>query len=97
VTVDLAVLPAPDGVPLGDWLACFPAYAFLLTCRPERVADCLAGFTGRGLTAAAVGVLDDTGEVRLARGGERVTVFDLRREGVTNLRGHGRPRGIDIH
>ena len=47
---------------------------------------CLAGFAGRGLAAAAIGELDGTGEVRLARAGERVTVFDLRREGVTNLR-----------
>src|SRR4051794_3044394 len=37
VTVDLDVLPTPDGVPLTDWLSCFPAYAFLLTCPPDRV------------------------------------------------------------
>jgi uncharacterized protein len=80
------VLPVPDGVPVPDWLGCFPAYAFLLTTPPERVADCLAGFAGRGLAAAAIGELDGTGEVRLARAGEQVTVFDLRREGVTNLR-----------
>jgi selenophosphate synthetase-related protein len=86
VTVDLDVLPVPDGVPMADWLGCFPAYAFLLTTPPERVADCLAGFADRGLAAAAIGELDGTGEVRLARAGERVTVFDLRREGVTNLR-----------
>ncbi len=86
VTVDLDVLPVPEGVPMADWLGCFPAYAFLLTTPPERVADCLAGFAGRGLAAAAIGELDGTGEVRLARAGERVTVFDLRREGVTNLR-----------
>jgi selenophosphate synthetase-related protein len=86
VTVDLDVLPAPTGVPLGDWLACFPAYAFLLTCPPERLGDCVAGFEGRGLTAAAIGRLDDTGQVRLARAGEAETVFDLRAHGVTNLR-----------
>ena len=86
VTVDLDVLPVPEGVPMADWLGCFPAYAFLLTTPPERLADCLAGFAGRGLAAAAIGELDGTGEVRLARAGERVTVFDLRREGITNLR-----------
>jgi selenophosphate synthetase-related protein len=86
VTVDLEQLPVPAGVPLGDWLSCFPAYAFLLTCPAERVEDCLAGFRGRGLTAAALGELDDTGLVRLARSGATVTVFDLTREGVTNLR-----------
>ena len=37
MTVDLDVLPVPDGVALGDWLACFPCFAFLLTCPPDRV------------------------------------------------------------
>jgi selenophosphate synthetase-related protein len=97
VTVDLDILPVPAGVPLADWLSCFPAYAFLLTCSPERVPDCLAGFAGRDLTAAVIGELDGSGEVRLAGGDASATVFDLRREGVTNLRGHGEPSAIDIH
>ena len=86
VTVHLDEVPVPDGVALGDWLGCFPAFAFLLTCPPDRVADCQAGFTRRGLVAAAIGTLDDSGLVRLASGGESVTVFDLAAEGVTNLR-----------
>jgi selenophosphate synthetase-related protein len=86
VTVDLDRLPVPAGVPLGDWLSCFPAYAFLLTCPADRVEDCLAGFRDRGLTAAALGELDDSGQVRLARAEATVTVFDLTSEGVTNLR-----------
>lgn len=86
VTVDLDVLPAPVGVPLADWLACFPCYAFLLTCPPSQVSTCLAGFADRGLSAASLGVVDTTGRVRLRRGGETVDVYDLSREGVTNLR-----------
>lgn len=86
VTVDLDVLPAPEGVPLADWLACFPCYAFLLTCPPSQVGTCLAGFTDRGLSAASLGVVDSTGRVRLRRRGETVDVYDLSREGVTNLR-----------
>ena len=87
VTVDLEVLPVPDGVPLADWLGCFPCFAFLLTCPAERVQECLEAFRSRDLTAAALGVLDETGQVRLRRGDEVVTVFDLAHEGVTNLRG----------
>ena len=86
VAVDLDLLPVPAGVPLEAWLACFPCFAFLLTCPADRVPDCLAGFRGRGLTAEALGVLDDTGRVRLVRGGEQAVVFDLQRQGVTNLR-----------
>ena len=86
VSLDLDALPVPDGVPLADWLACFPCFAFLLTCPPEQVDACLSAFTDRDLSAAALGVIDDTGRVRLRRGDEIVEVFDLSREGVTNLR-----------
>lgn len=85
VDLDLDVLPVPDGVGLDEWLSCFPCYAFLLTGASERVADCLAGFRHRGLTAEPLGVLTDDGLVRLARGEQRGTVFDLRTEGVTHL------------
>lgn len=86
VAVDLDALPVPGAVPLVDWLSCFPAYAFLLTCPAERVAACLAGFRDRGLTAEPIGVLDGSGRVRLASDGDEATVFDLTREGITNLR-----------
>ncbi len=86
VSVDLDVLPVPVDVPLADWLACFPCYAFLLTCPPSQVSACLAAFADRDLRATSLGVIDDTGRVRLRRGHETVDVYDLSREGVTNLR-----------
>lgn len=87
VDVDLDVLPVPTGVPLADWLGCFPCFAFLLTCPPERVEECLAAFRERGLAADALGVLRADGLVRLVRGDSAATVFDLSWEGVTHLRG----------
>jgi uncharacterized protein len=86
VSVDLDALPVPDGVPLADWLACFPCYAFLLTCPPSQVRACLSAFAARDLSATSLGVIDGTGLVRLRRGSETVDVFDLSREGITNLR-----------
>ena len=86
VAVDLDALPVPPGVGLSAWLGCFPCFAFLLTCPADRLQDCLAGFRDRGLTAEALGVLDDTGKVRLVRGDRQALVFDLSVEGVTNLR-----------
>ena len=86
VDVDLEVLPVPDGVPLADWLSCFPCFAFLLTCPPERVDECVGAFRARGLTGEPLGVLTGDGRVRLVRGGQAVTVFDLSVEGVTHLR-----------
>lgn len=85
VTVDLDAVPVPPGVPLGDWLCCFPSYAFVLTGPADRAEDCVAMFAGRGLTAAVAGELDASGAVRLAAGGASATVFDLHAEGVTRL------------
>jgi selenophosphate synthetase-related protein len=86
VSLDLEVLPVPEGVPLAAWLGCFPCYAFLLTCPPSQVSACLAAFAARELSAASLGVIDGTGRLRLRRGSEVVDVFDLSREAVTNLR-----------
>ena len=87
VEVDLDVLPVPAGVSLSAWLGCFPCYAFLLATPVEQLDACLTGFRDRGLTAEALGVLDGSGQVRLRRGEQAVTVFDLHAQGVTNLRG----------
>lgn len=85
VEVDLDVLPVPAGVPIGDWLSCFPCFAFLLATPPEKEAECVEAFTSRGLTARRIGTLDDTGEVRVADASGSVVVFDLERESVTRL------------
>ena len=58
-----------------------------MTCTTDRLEECLAGFRGRGLTAEAIGVLDDSGLVRLCEDGRTATVFDLTAEGVTYLHG----------
>ncbi|HEY1821182.1 MAG TPA: AIR synthase related protein [Trebonia sp.] len=85
VTVDLAAVPVPPGVSPGDWLCCFPSYAFVLTGPAERAGECVSMFASHGITAAVAGELDDTGAVRLAAGGSAAVVFDLRAEAVTRL------------
>jgi selenophosphate synthetase-related protein len=85
VILDLDALPVPAGVALERWIICFPCYAFLLCVPPEREAECLRAFAGRGLAATPVGTLDDTGQLRLSSGGQVATAFDFSRESVTNL------------
>lgn len=84
-TLSLDALPAPAGVPLEQWIACFPCYAFLLCVPPGREEQCMGAFAQRGLAAAVAGVLDASGEVRLRLGGEVATAFDLRTESITRL------------
>jgi hypothetical protein len=85
VTVDLSAVPCPTDVPIRQWLTCFPAYAFLLCSPPGREDECLAAFTSRGLEAAVVGVVDDSGLVALRSGELVVTVIDLAEDTVTGL------------
>lgn len=84
-TVDLDALPHPAGVDLGQWLVCFPAFAFLLCAPPERAEACAARFHARGLACTRIATLDHTGLVRLRRGAKVATVLDLANEPVTGL------------
>jgi selenophosphate synthetase-related protein len=90
VSVDLDAMPVPAGVTVERWVSCFPCLMFLLCVPAGREEECLAAFGRRGLAAAAVGTLDDTGALRICSAGRTETVFDLSRESVTNL---ARPAG----
>lgn len=85
VTVDLDTVPVPAGVPLEKWLTCFPSFGFLLCAPAGREAELAAAFTDRGLYAAVVGRLDDSGVLALRRGGETATVLDLATTTITGL------------
>jgi selenophosphate synthetase-related protein len=85
VTVDLDAVPRPAGVAMREWLTCFPAYAFLLCSLPGRETDCLSAFQARGLEAAVVGAIDESGVLALRAGDQRATVLDLRVSDVTGL------------
>jgi uncharacterized protein len=85
VTVDVAAVPAPAGVPLVRWFNCFPSFGFLLCAPAGREEECLAAFAERDLAAAVVGTLDDTASLALHRGDERVEVLNLRDRPITGL------------
>ena len=100
VSLDLDALPVPAGVTLERWINCFPCLSFLMCVPPGREEDCLRAFGLRGLAAAAVGTLDDTGLLRLSSAGQTETVFDLAVESVTNLarpRARAARRQVDEH
>jgi selenophosphate synthetase-related protein len=85
VTVDLAKVPCPAGVAMAEWLTCFPAYGFLLCAPSDRVADCLAPFHARGLEAAVVGEIDESGVLAMRAGTAEAAVIDLTTSSVTGL------------
>lgn len=85
VTVDLDAVPRPDEVPSAEWLMCFPTFAFLLCVPAGREAECASAFTSRGLQAAVIGLLDQSGALAITLQGHRTAVLDLRVDTVTGL------------
>jgi selenophosphate synthetase-related protein len=85
VRLDLDLLPRPTDVAMAAWLTCFPAYSFLLCAAPGRENEVLGAFHARGLEAAVVGTIDDTGVLSVTAGGRQANVLDLAVTGVTGL------------
>jgi selenophosphate synthetase-related protein len=85
VVLELDAIPIPPGVALPAWLTCFPSFGFLLCVPPGREADCVQPFLDRGLHAAVVGRIDDSGHLALRSAGSCATVFDLAVDDVTRL------------
>ncbi|MGH3546801.1 MAG: AIR synthase related protein [Pseudonocardiaceae bacterium] len=85
VTLALDAVSVPRGVELPAWLTCFPSFGFLLCAPAGREADCAQPFTDRGLHAAVVGRIDDSGQLALRLGDTCATVFDLAVDDVTRL------------
>jgi hypothetical protein len=86
VTVDLERVPRPEGVELPAWTEAFPSFGFLLCVRARHVEACAASFRDRGIACERVGVIDASGELRVAIGGEQRTLLDLTQTPVTGLR-----------
>ncbi|HEU0214316.1 MAG TPA: AIR synthase related protein [Jiangellaceae bacterium] len=86
VRLDLDRLPRPSGVSMAAWLTCFPAFSFLMCSPPGREDECADAFRSRGLEAAVVGTIDDTGLLSLALHGQQAVVLDMAAGGVTRLR-----------
>jgi len=85
VRLDLDLLPRPSDVPAAAWLTCFPAFSFLLCSPPGREDECVEAFRTRGLEAAVVGTIDDTGLLSLVSAGHQAVVLDLASTEVTGL------------
>jgi hypothetical protein len=85
VTVNLDDIPRPSTVSMRNWLTCFPAYGFLLCSPPGREDECMGAFHARGLDAAVVGQIDESGVLALRSAGQLAAVLDLGVEGVTGL------------
>ncbi len=87
--IDLAALPAPEGLPLRDWLLSFMSYGFVLALPEGNAGEVVARFGAKGITAALVGRAVAGGRVELVHGGRRELLLDLGQRPITGI---SRPR-----
>lgn len=80
--LDVDAIPVPSGVGLEEWITAFPSYAFLVCGRPGALER---RFGAAGLVCRQVGVLDDSGALRLRSSAGEVVVWDLRSEPLAEL------------
>lgn len=83
--VDIGKVPVPEGIELIQWLKIHPATGFIVTSPPENEAGIIRLFGEAGLTAASIGVIEDTQKLDLCSGDECITLFDFRTDVVTGI------------
>lgn len=83
--VELDSIPVPDGVPIEQWLIAFPAYSFLLCADPALVEKCRRPFLDRGLTCEEIGVVTDTGELKIVSEGVSETIVRFPDDHLTGI------------
>ncbi|MBE0520815.1 MAG: methanogenesis marker 2 protein [Candidatus Methanoperedenaceae archaeon] len=83
--VDIGKVPVPEGIELIQWLKIHPATGFIVTSPPENEAGIIRLFGEAGLTAASIGVIEDTQKLDICSGDECVTLFDFRTDVVTGI------------
>ena len=77
--VDLAAIPQPAAATerYFDWLIGFPSYGFILSVRPEFVAQVQATFAERHISCAVIGEAMTGSQIILRRDGEEMLLRDL--------------------
>jgi len=91
--VDLDGIPMPDldalGITFEHWVRMYPGMGFVLTAAAPDVAEVCRRFEAVGMSAADIGVVDDSRTLAIRRNGELASVFDLKKEGIMRIRADG--------
>jgi uncharacterized protein len=76
-TIAIDAIPRPPGVELLRWLTAFPSFGFLLSVTDAALPEVLARFDARGISAAAIGRVNDTGALQIERDGAFEPIWDF--------------------
>jgi AIR synthase-related protein len=77
IHIDLNAIPKPDGVALERWLLTFPSFGYLLSVKPEHVAETIARFAKRGIAAASIGSVACGSRLTINDGKASETIWDF--------------------
>ncbi|QSB02966.1 sll0787 family AIR synthase-like protein [Methylomonas sp. EFPC1] len=80
--IDIEAIPRPADIDLARWLRCFPSYGFVLSVDAMNSEAVIELFEQRGISCAAIGKTDDSGQLRLKEGGEEQLLWDLNNEAL---------------
>lgn len=83
--LNLDAIPCPQGVPLEDWLCCFPSYGFLLSVRPKAVAAVQERFHRHSLCCERIGTVNATNQLVLQTQQDSVMFWDLAKQALTGF------------
>lgn len=77
IELDLDTLPMPDGVEIERWLSSFPSFGYLLAATPSDADELCAVFRERGIAAAAIGTVNQSGALSIRAAAGSAVVRDL--------------------
>ncbi len=87
--IDLDAIPRPDleenQMTFEQWVRIYPGMGFILTAPEANVDTVCARFAGVGITAAAIGTVDTSRELRIRYRKNDASVFDFSRNGIMRL------------
>lgn len=83
--IDLNKLPKPETVEWKDWLCSFPSFGYLLTTDSESLAELLALFHERDISAAAIGEITAEPQLWVSQAGEQCLFRDLNHSPLTGF------------
>lgn len=87
--INLSQIPKPDlnsiGIDFYHWVRMYPGMGFILTAKEEHADEIIRLFSESGITAADIGVIDDTSLLKIRYANMESEVFDLCKEGIMGL------------
>ena len=87
--IDLGLIPRPDlagnGMTFEQWVRMYPGMGFILTAKKAHEKELVEIFAAVGITAKAIGTVDNEKTLRIRYEGDETEVFDFITNGIMHL------------